>query len=344
MSTMLSVNIDNKSICIAEGSFVKGNLTIGKVQQFEMPAGCIKNEAIHDEILFADALQNILRSGGFVSKNIILSVSNKHAFIKELVFPAAKPKETEGMIKSELYQTFNVSKTDIIQYKPVSSIAGNNGEKLTNYRIAALDRDFAEAFYNVIERVKLKPIAMDININAIDKLLSWAGFINTRKKAGEAIILIDFGYSETTVYIVADDQPLFYRQLDYGTGEIQQIVQGEPDYGNEALISEKKISEYILFDGKELLEQYRNNLRPFFYKLNDEIQKTITFFNNRAREITLNHTYLFGPGSEIQGLCEYWSAYLNIPVETVSSIGKANASENPINPLYLNAVGALIRY
>jgi len=344
LSTLLSVNIDNKNIYMAEGGFDKGNLTIGKTQSFEMPSGSIKNEAVLDEILFADAMNRMVLEGGFSSKNVVLSVSSKQALIKELNLPAAKPKEIEGMIKSELYQTFNVSKTDIIQYKPIAETQNENGEKLTTYRVAAMDRDFAQAYYNAADKAKLKPVALDINLNSIDKLQSWLGSVNGRETAGISTALIDFGYSTTTVYVIRDGRLMFYRLIDFGTGELIQILQDVPDFVGDVTTNEGKASEYKIFNGRELAEESPINVKPFFYKLNDELQNTITFFNNRAREYAIERTYLFGTGSELQGLSEYWSANLNVPMENISSIGKTNNSENPLSPLFLNAVGALIRY
>ena len=45
---------------------------------------------------------------------------------------------------------------------------------------------------------------MDININAIDKLFAWAESFNGKEiKNDEAILLMDFGHSTTSVYIAS---------------------------------------------------------------------------------------------------------------------------------------------
>jgi type IV pilus assembly protein PilM len=338
LKTFLSVSLEGKSIIIVEGGFEKGLLSVNKAQSFKLPVGCIKNDDIADELLFADALQNAVKEGGFASKSVIMTMNNKRAFIKELQFPVSKPKEIEGMIKSELFQSANVPKSEMIQYKIIDSFSNEKGEKFNSYRAATLDRDLVESYYNAIEHAKLRPVAMDIELNSIDKLSSWTKTINGKEISGNAVVLIDFNYLSSTVYIVSKGLPLFYRILDFGTEEVWRLS-GE-GYGDDPVDAEK----LSLFDGRDVLEEYKNGLKPYFYKFNDEIQKTIIFFNNQAKSVNVSSAYIFGPGSRISEMAEFWSENLNIPVEVISSVGGSNAAANSLDPIYINAAGSLIRY
>jgi hypothetical protein len=54
--------------------------------------------------------------------------------------------------------------------------------------------------------------------------------------------------------------------------------------------------------------------------------------------------YLFGQGSNLTGLCDYFESNLNVPVEKIKSV--SGISINPAEqllPTHLNAIGALIR-
>lgn len=344
MKTFLSVSIDSSSMSIAEGSFIKGSLALKKAQSFELPGGCIKTNGAADELLLADALQNAVKAGGFSSKGVILTIGNKRAFIKELDLPAAKPREIEGMIRSELHQTFNVPKTDIVQYKTIASYTNDKAERFNSYRVASLDRDIVLSYYNAIEHARLKPGAMDIDLNAIDKLSSFAGFVNGKALGEDSVALIDFGYITSTVYIIARGLPLFYRFLDFGAKEVWHLA-GQGVYPGGDLGSETETpAEFSLFDGKEIREVYKNGLKPFFYKFNDEIQKTMTFYNSRYKNINVGSAYVFGAGSRIPEIAEYWSSNLGVPVELLTSVGGSNTAEHSLDPLCINAAGALIRY
>jgi hypothetical protein len=45
----------------------------------------------------------------------------------------------------------------------------------------------------------------------MDKLLTWADSINDRPYGEDAVMLLDFGHSLTTLYIVSKGRPIFHR-------------------------------------------------------------------------------------------------------------------------------------
>ena len=342
MSTKISIDIGSKNIHIAEGDFQKGLLTVQGSQSFELPSSCVSAETIEDSQLLADTIKSSLKAGQFSAKDAIITTNATHAIIRELDFPKAKPKELDQMIKTELYQTFHVLNTDIIQYKEIAKVESSDGDMLDRYRVAAIDQDYVNNYYNILELTGLKAIAMDLNINGIDKLLGWADSINEKPLDDNTVMLVDFGHSATTVYIYKKGQPMFYRHLNIGSSEIDNLLK------NTFYIQDseaKALKEKMEFFGTSTeAVPYFEALKPFFYHLNDEIRKLIAFYTNRSKESSVNYCYLFGQGAGILGLDNYWSISMNMPVEKIQSISKANATVKLLNPEHLNAIAALIRY
>lgn len=324
MNTLLSIDIGSKNMHIAEGGFQKGQLSLRQSQSFRLPEGCLTEESIKDEQQLADAISSSVKAGKFHTKNTVLTVNAIHTVVRELDFPQAKPKELDSMIKNEMVQTFHIMKDDIIQYKEIGKTLDSDGETLKRYRVAAIDQSIVEAYYNVIDRAKLKAVAMDLNINAIDKLFSWSDRLNERAYGDDAVMLLDFGQSSTTVYIFSKDQPMFYRHLNIGSGEMDSILLST---------AQQQIGD----------AQFYTALQPFFYRLNSEIRKIVTFYHERARSNNIGYTYLFGQGSELPGLSDYWSGSLNLSVEKIRLLGKNNISIK-VDPAHLNAIAALIRF
>lgn len=319
MKMKLSIDIGSKNLHIAEGRFHKGQIFVRHSQSFSLPAGCVEEEAVKDEQLLADVIVSAVRAGKYTAKEAVLTMNASNAIIREVDFPPAKPKELDSMIRNEMVQTFHILNSDIIQYKEIGRVATGEGDTLKRYRTAALNQDIVEAYYNVLERAKLKAAAMDLNINAIEKLFTWTDSLNERPKGDEAAMLLDFGHAFTTVYIFSKDQPMFYRHLSIGAGMMDSALLEQ---------SNGQISE---------------ELQPYFYRLNDEIRKIVTFYHDRAHNSNIGCTYLAGQGSELPGLCEYWSEVFHLPVERLTSIGRVNHTIK-IDPPHLNAVAALIRF
>ena len=342
MSTKISIDIGSRNIHIAEGDYQKGVLTVRGSQSFEIPPGCIAAEAIEDSQLLADTIKSSLKAGQFNAKDAILTVNATHAIIRELDFPKSKPKELDQMIKTELYQTFHVLNTDIIQYKEIAKVESSDGDILERYRVAAIDQDYINSYYNVLELTGLKAVAMDLNINCIDKLLSWADSINEKLLDDQTAMFLDFGHSVTTVYIYKKDQPMFYRHLNIGSSEIDNLLMNTFYIQDSEVRALKEKMDF--FGTSTEAVPYFEALKPFFYHLNDEIRKLIAFYSNRLKDNSVNCCYLFGQGIGLQGLANYWSTSMNMPVEKVQSVGKAGATVKVLNPEHLNAIAALIRY
>lgn len=356
MKTRISIDIGSRNIHIAEGGFQKGQLSLRRSQSFEIPEGCISEESVKDAQLLADTMANSLKAGKFRSKEAVLTVNAGNAIIRELDFPQAKPRELDSMIRNEMQQTFHVIKSDIIQYKEIGKIVDHDGSKLKRYRVAALDRGIAEGYYSVINKAKLKACAMDLNVNAMDKLLTWADSINDRPYGEDAVMLLDFGHSLTTLYIVSKGRPIFHRHLNISSGSMDGILlstalqQTEDtleglaeDQRNSIPKDAREIKERInIFDGSAEAVPYYNALQPFFYRLNDEIRKVAAFYNDRSQGSNIAFIYLFGQGSELAGLAEHLSGSLSLPVEKLRSVGRKHASIK-VDPAHLNAVAALIR-
>lgn len=360
MNKRISVDIGSRNIHIAEGGFEKGKLTLRQSQSFEIPAGCILDEIIKDEQLLADTVNNSIKAGRFHAKEAIVTINASHAVIRELDFPKAKPNELDSMVKNEMHQTFHIVKGDIIQYKEIGKAAGSDREPLIRYRVAAIEQGLAEAYYNVLSRTMLKPVAMDLNVNAVDKLFAWSDGLNERPHGEDAVMLLDFGQSLTTVYILQKNKPVFYRHLNIGSGGMDAVLinvaqrqmsgLGEDmledmlvDVREDVPVDVREIKEKInFFDGSEKSAPYYKGLQAYFYRLNDEIRKVAAFFNDRARDSNIGYAYIFGQGSELPGLPDYWTESLNLPVEKLDSLLK-NKIKIKINPAHLNAVAALIR-
>lgn len=343
MNTLLSIDFGSRNMHLAEGTSNKGRLTVRKCSTFPMPDGCMKGETVVNPQVLAEAVRNAIRAGGFHAKEVTVTMNAGFAMVRDIDLPIAKPKELESMIRNEMVQYFHVSSNDILQYKVIEQTRSSDGEAMTRYRVASIDKDIVDSYYAVLELVKLKIIAMDINLNAMDKLLTGVLSLNDRIIGEEAVMLIDYGRSGTTLYIAARDKPLFFRRLNIGSEEIENTLSDALQL-SAGEIRELKESGHSFFDESEG-PSYYTALKPLFYRFNDEIRKIISFYNSRAGISAIGHVYLFGGGSGLAGLPEYWAANLGLPVDTIRSIDRVGMTDAQLlDAACINAVGALFRY
>ena len=341
---MLSIDVGKKNIHIAEGSFTKNQVVLDKLASQDIPIGVFKGESIVNPDLLASTMIDAIQAFKFTSKDAIVTFDAYGAIIRDIDLPNAKPKEIASMIKNEMIQTYHIQPDDILQFKNVGQVVSEDGTILNRYRAAALDKELVEAYYKVMTDSKLKPVAMDININAVDKLFLGEIIINDRLLSESSAMLIDFGDNLTTAYIISKGKTSFFRQLDSGSGEIEKLI-SESTFESEEDIIKMKEGGFNYFGDSEEGEKYFTILRPFFYNLADEIRKIIGFYSSRANDGNINQIYLFGGGSSLTGFAEYCESNFGIPTEQIINISNVKFKDSAVPIVsYLNAIGALIRY
>ena len=344
MNSLLSIDLGSQNLHIVEGSFQKNVLKVLRMGSFPVPEDCMKGDVILDVDEVANTLINGIKSFGSKSKEVAVTINAISSLIRDVELPLAKPKELEGMIRNELMQSYHVTDNHEIQYKLIESVKAPDGAAMNRYRAIALELPVIESHYRLVLKAKKKPIAMDVNINAIDKLLSLTNQVNEKPLDTGASMFIDFGHRSTTIYIYSKGLPLFYRHLNMGSGEIEKIISEEILSSVEEVRALKE-SGLDLFNDDEKAKTYFQYLRPYFYSFNDEMRKIVSFYSARNKGITVERAYLFGGGGRLAGLPGYWESNLNIPVETVQTISSLNLPQDHKDlGLYLNSIGALIRY
>ena len=344
MKAILSIDIGSKNLHFAEGSYNKGGLVVQKAQTYPIPEGCMKDEFVENPTRLAETIRDCIKLGGFQAKEVILTLNSCNAIVRDMDLPTAKPKDLDKMIRTELKQTFNIITTDVIQYKLIEKVNSESGLPLNRYRVIAIDSDIVESFHVLLKSAKLKAIAMDINLNAIEKLFTNVNMVNERLIGDETIMLMDFGDIYTTLYFCTKGRPVFYRHIKLGSREIEKSISDET-YTPISEIQALKESGYSFFSEEEAAKKYYALLKPFFYKFNDEIRKIMSFYSSRAGIPPVGYLYLFGQGSELEGLPAYFESNLNVPTEKIKSVSSINiGNAEQLLPANLNAIGALIRY
>jgi len=63
------------------------------------------------------------------------------------------------MVRREMEQNYHAPSNQVIQYKFLEKIQNEQGATLDKYRVAAVDREIIEGYYQLLSALKLKPVA-----------------------------------------------------------------------------------------------------------------------------------------------------------------------------------------
>ena len=231
------MDMGTNSIKIALGEFKKSNLTIQKVASVMVPEYSIEKGRIKNATALADLLGDFLKLENIKVNNAVITINAVDAIVRDIDLPNGKPKELEAMIRNEMIRTYHVDDNDVIQFKAIDSFTNESGAVMTTYRTVALDADLVEEYHEFVKLLPFKSVALDINLNCIDKLFQWCPTVNEINVKEKTVMLIDFGAKVTSVNQHTGGKQRIFRQLELGSDEIEKRI------GDIALIQPSEVKK-----------------------------------------------------------------------------------------------------
>ncbi|QRN86069.1 pilus assembly protein PilM [Clostridia bacterium] len=341
MKQRLSIDIGSKNLHIVLGQYAKNKLIVNQANSFPIPEEAEKvGKDVAPEVL-EEIIADAMRLMNVKTKQCIVTINSENAAIKDIELPVSKAKEVKQMIENEMVQTYQTAGDDIIQYRNTGKIEKENGNTMQRYRVAALDKLTVERYYELLLKLKFKKTFLDLNINAIDKLLNGASRVNDHDISEESVLLLDYGHNTTTAYVKVKGEPVFFRTLQIGSGEIEQILELETLKSRSEIRQLKERGKSFFSDDTGMVKLF-DLLKPYFYHFQDELSKILSFYSTHERIGHVDRVFLMGKGAELAGLPEYLTENLGFPVELFNSV-RFGTEELIISPAHVNAVAALIR-
>lgn len=339
----LSIDIGSDRIKIVQGYYRKGEFSISKIGNMQLSKHYIENEYVKNPDDLAKEISDFLKAEKFKAKNSIITVKAVEAVIRDIDLPKCSPKELRPIIKNEMIHSYHANETNMIQYKLIDLKKDEKGNQANRYRVASVNCEMINGYQELLKKSKLNPIAMDINVNCIDKMIKVTKSINDYKMANKTILLIDFGAVHTSVYIYSAGNQKVFRHLDIGSAEIEKKISDGLFISTEEA-KKMKEEEYNFLVCSSENEQYYTVLKSYFYNLVEELRNLIRFYNDRVEQNTIDQVFTMGGGSSLFGLTEYLQTNLNIETQSIQNIVNVKAKKQNYDlHEYLNALGALIR-
>lgn len=346
---VLSIDIGSCKTKVVAGWLENQHFYIEKAFMLSTPEDCYSDgkllfSAGKAEQLKQNLVQN-LSEHRLKLKDVIITIQSTSIIRRELDIPPVKPQEMESMIRYEIEQYLPIDLSEyIIEYKMLNEKKDNKSRVL----IAALPKAMAEEFYSFVLAMKLEPIALDINSNAISKLFGFSQQINHKAyELNKTAAFIDIGCSNTNISIVSKGQYQFSRTLLEGGMEINSAI-ADRFYISMQEAEKKKLTEGSLlgvYSGSEA-EALSQVIESVITRWIDDIQRVFQFYKTRNANNNIDEIYLYGGTSNLKGIAEYFGKVMNIPTQQIKSLDCVRLSKQLDAgglEYYLNSIGAMIR-
>jgi type IV pilus assembly protein PilM len=248
----------------------------------------------------------------------------------------------DTVIRYEIQQYLPINLEDYILQGTILNEEETDENKKLDMRVIAYPEKIARGYYNLLLKLDLKPYALDVNYNAINKFINYMDINNEfEDKSNDAIAFIDLGASSIDVNIYKNGQLDFTRIIKDCGNEIDEMLIERNDI-NVNEIESFKVQKLNL---NEEFEPVNILTRQIVDEWIEKMEKIIQFYKNRNMGNELNNIIIFGGSSKIKGMEEYMTRKLGIKtkIKGVPKITFKSKDDGKSIDDFMNVIGSVIR-
>ncbi|MBS4536187.1 type IV pilus assembly protein PilM [Clostridium sp. D2Q-14] len=344
---IISLDIGNEKIKIVKGRNCKNNIFIENAISIDTP----KNSIIDGNIINIDLLSSYMKENLYKNdlkgNRGIITLDYSSIITREINLPYVKEEELKRMIKYEIEQLIPINIDDyVIDYKKREEFIENNIKKL-RLLVIVMSKKAIKDYIKLLKNIKLKSYSLDLNSNAISKLISRNLRINGKEvKSNETIVFLDIGYRNININIISNYISDFNRIIECGSRDIDTKI---ANYFNIKLSEAKLIKEEFDFE-KNNTNSFNGVSNIIIDILDDwisQIDRIFSYYKKLSITNRIDEIYVYGGGSKLKDLDKYFKNEFNIKtyiLKDISPLKKGKKVKNIDLTKYLNNIGAMIRF
>lgn len=332
------------------------SLRIEVLANFPLEEGVIENCEIKNEEKMISALRSALKTLKLRTKEVVASLPEEKSFLQVIKMPIMTEEDLRSAI---VFEAEKYVPLPIDQVYLDCQIIGSSNEKSFDVLLAAVPKNISDSYATVLEKAGLKPVAFEIESQAIVRALIKDGF------SSEALLIVDLGAIRTSFIIFSRKSISFTSCLPFSSHHLTEIIAKNLNisleeaeklklkYGLEEVLASKFEDE----DEKtrKIREEIFEALIPALVDLAQQIKKHLEYYESLAAEGDLlpeerkiKKIVLCGGGSVLKGLREFLEMEVKIPVEIGNPLVNLGEKQKPNisfedSLIFTTAIGLALR-
>jgi len=295
--------------------------------------GIIEEGEIKDKKALSKIIKeslNKVKGKKLETKNVIVSLPEKRAFLQVIQMPKMKKEELKTAVpfEAENYVPFPIEKV-YLDFQVIPSVHGYSDKKL-DILIAAIPQETVDPYVFCLKEAGLSPQVLEIESQSISRALIKNGL------SPFPVLLIDFGKSRTSFIIFSGYSLQFTSSIPISSQiftevisrslkiDIKEAERLKLKYGL-GVISKNRLEEErkILKSRKKIIEnKIFEALIPALTDLIEQIKRCLDYYQTHAdnkrflsSSQRVKKILICGRGANLKGLDNFLSSELKIPVE-----------------------------
>ena len=356
---VVSIDIGQHTTKIVAGKPGKDSINIQQAVSLPTPKDSYEKGRITDFNGLKKSIGGTLDSLKIRSRLALCTVESAEIITREVLVPTAGEEQLAKMLEFEIQQYMPIELSQYLVQSKVLEEVVEEGVAKTRVLVTAVPRELAKNYYDLMQAMGLQPAVLDIQSNAVDKLLAMRIQINGEDQMnGEAVAMLDIGYSHINVIVMEKGHYKFNRFVNLGARNIDHNLANFMDvsfdeaekfkHGIGDLSKDLEMSDVEIDPGDDVATQMRvlNIVRNTVDSWVEDIERIFKYYTTRAAGNTIDAIYLYGGTAQMRGLDTYLQDAFNIKTSSVHSMTNVNInhySGDASLASYINALGTMIR-
>ncbi len=264
----------------------------------------------------ANAVKAVLAKASKPNKTPYTAVFGKGTLIRCVTMPRMPLEEVRKSLNIEADKYFPFAKDQI--YTDCYLLDGEGQDKKMSVLLAAAKKEIVDARIKLLTDAGLHADFISLNPIAIGNV--FYAFPNEVKKEAGAVAVLDIGETVSNLTVIADRLPRFSRDIFIGSQDLTRRIM-------HAFNVNSQEAEKIKNDPKEKAAEMLNACETSLMNLITEMRLSFDYFtteNNRH----IDKLYLSGGASLLEGITDYFTKNIEIPVEKWDPLAGLAVPEN----------------
>jgi type IV pilus assembly protein PilM len=284
---LLAIDIGSSNIYFVEGAYKSGIIEIVNTAESKLLPNTVVDGSVKDYASMVMLINKLLNTRNFKATSSVITFNSSSLLSRRLELPMSKPRELAAMVKNEMIQMANESGEIAVEYSIIKEVLQKN--PYVNIWAYAINKDLVDEYYTLYRNLRLKPMALDVHPNSVEKLFTDAQVNGTNLKE-KSVLFGDIGANTIEIHLFSDNERAFSRITPLQASEFESMLsnmgykKGENALETLDITPSKLKEDNILAD---IVGQY-------FNRMADEFQKMIQFQLRRDSLHPVTHIYLYG--------------------------------------------------
>lgn len=306
--TPIGLDIGSSSIRAVEVRRGKDDVALTNFGQVPLPPGTVQDGVIQQPQAVTAALKQLWSNARFVTKHVVLGVTNPQLIVRETQVSNVPAKELKKSLPFQVREMLPLAvERALLDFYPLED-AGD--APTVRGLLIATPKDAVLTAVDAIEQAGLKVVQVDL---ASFALLRAAAHLDTQVEA-----IIDIGAQVTSMVVHADGEPLIVRTIPRGGHEFTDAIATRLDI-SKSEAEELKCRFGVHGDGRpDAAGAVQDAIRP----LVNELRSSFTYLASGERQKRVTRLALAGGGALMPGFTEYLQAQLDLTVILADSAAR----------------------